>query len=69
MKYVCFRNAFRGDSAPCINHVTKPDDSATFCGRRGWYTNEEPYDPGLGVDCLQCTKALKKWSIQSGEKS
>lgn len=60
MHYVVFHKSFGGDSCPCINHVTKPDGTATMCGRKGWATIEEPYDPDLGVDCLRCAKALEK---------
>jgi hypothetical protein len=49
MFYVCFDSVFRSENTPCVNHVTRPDGAATMCGRRGWRTFEEPYDPGLGA--------------------
>lgn len=60
MRVVLFRSSFAHESAPNISHATKPDGSATWCGRRGWVTNEEDYDPERGVDCIACTNAMAK---------
>jgi hypothetical protein len=60
MRYVLFRKSFSYESAPNIAHLTKPDGSSTLCGRKGWETNEGPYEPNLDVDCLACAKVLAK---------
>lgn len=64
MHYVLFRKSFSYENAPNISHVTKPDGSATMCGRKGWATIEAtieaPFDPNYGVDCLRCAKAIEK---------
>ncbi len=61
-RYVLFRKSFSYDNTPNISHLTKPDGTTTMCGRKGWETNEGPYEAHLGVDCLRCAKALKQYA-------
>lgn len=63
-RYVLFTSVLRSENTPCVNHVTNDEETKTMCGRTGWQTNEEPYDPGLGVDCITCAKALEREAKQ-----
>lgn len=63
VKVVLFNSSFRlsgergGVESPNISHALRPDGLATFCGRRGWVSEEGEEDAGL-VCCLRCMKAM-----------
>lgn len=63
-RYVLFASSFRlsgargGVESPNIDHVVLVGADRTVCGRRGWETTEDVYDPEMPPGCLRCARAL-----------